>query len=76
MKKILVVMVMCLMSIGTFANEIMIITRNAVNGMFTCRATIMQYDERGNHICNYVSYGDTCAEAMANARELQAECES
>jgi len=76
MKKILVVMMMCLMGIGVFANEIMVITKNGQNSLFMCRATIMQYDADGTHVCNYVAYGETCAEAMANARELQAECQS
>ncbi|WP_316827177.1 hypothetical protein [Pedobacter miscanthi] len=75
MKKILVVMMMCLMSVGAFASEIMVITKNEQSNLFMCRATIMQYDADGTHSCNYVAYGDTCAEAMANARALQAECE-
>ncbi|PWS30664.1 hypothetical protein DF947_17200 [Pedobacter paludis] len=63
------------MSIGTFASSIPVLIKSTENGLFLCRATIMQYDAQGNHICDYVAYGNTCAEAMANARELQAECQ-
>lgn len=67
---------MCLISIGAFANEIMVVSQNSLNSLFMCRATIIQYDADGTHSCNYVAYGETCAEAMANARKLQAECQT
>ncbi|MBC6109594.1 hypothetical protein ACFOG5_21945 [Pedobacter fastidiosus] len=75
MKKLLFIAMMCLMSVGAFANNFMVIVGNTENSFFLCRATIMQYDSSGKHICSYVAYGDTCSEAMASARELQAECQ-
>lgn len=62
MKKILVVMMMCLMSVGAFASEL------ALSFLRNCTVHYSVIDEEGNTVFGNNFTGDTCEQAIKIAR--------